>query len=105
MATKKHVQAIVEQLGLIDLGEAQSYWEKERKRMTIMQEVQDIVEQLGLIDLGEAQQYGGNGTMEKDVNDNQRKQRLDAKAPIPEPEERGVAFMGISTKGKGTKGA
>ena len=50
--------------------------------MTTMQKVQAIVEQLGLIDLGEAQQYWGKGTMEKDVNDNQRKHLLDAKAPI-----------------------
>ncbi|EFH81106.1 hypothetical protein [Ktedonobacter racemifer] len=32
--------------------------------------------------LGEAQLYWGNGTIEKEVNDNKRKQRLDAKAPI-----------------------
>ncbi|GHO58377.1 hypothetical protein [Ktedonobacter robiniae] len=82
MTTKKHVQAIVGQLGLIALEEAQCYWEKERKQMTTMQEVQEIVEQLGLIDLGEAQCYWEKGTMEKDVNDNKRKQRLDAKAPI-----------------------
>ena len=50
--------------------------------MTTIQELQDIVEQLGLIDLGEAQYYWGKGTMETDVNDNKRKQRLDAKAPL-----------------------
>jgi hypothetical protein len=83
MTTKKYLQAIVGQLGLIDLGEAQYYyWEKERKHMTTMQELQEIVGQLGLIDLGEAQQYWGNGKMDKDVNDNKRKQLLDAKANI-----------------------
>ena len=50
--------------------------------MTTMQELQEIVEQLGLIDLGEAQFYWGNGTMDIDVNDNKRKQRLDAKTTI-----------------------
>ena len=80
--TTKHVQAIVAQLGLIDLGEAQFYWEKERKQMTTMQEVKAIVAQLGLIDLGEAQQYWGRGTVERDVNGNKRKHLLDAKASI-----------------------
>ena len=82
MTTKKHVLAIIGQLGLIDLGEAHFYWKKERKQMTTMQELQDIVEQLGLIDLGEAQQYWEKGIMETDVSDNKRKQCLDAKAPL-----------------------
>ncbi|GHO47188.1 hypothetical protein [Ktedonospora formicarum] len=80
MTTKKQLQDIVKQLELVDLGEAQYYWEKERTHMTTMQELQAIVEQLGLVDLGEAQQYWEQGNMDEDVKNKKRKQFLSVKA-------------------------